>query len=84
MVKKRLLKTIVYRVTTVVMQQLISWIAFHRIAINLVILGCEVVRCSYYYIYDWLWDTMKGKIKKKFKKIGNWLTNWIIKYMRYW
>lgn len=56
MVKKRLLKTIVYRVTTVVMQQLISWIVFHRIAINLIILGCEVVRCSYYYVYDWVWE----------------------------
>lgn len=58
--KRRVIKTILYRTSTVIMQQVASWLLFHEVKVNLVFLGLESVRCGYYYLYDWLWEKFQS------------------------
>lgn len=65
--KRRLTKTLLYRLSTVLIQQTLTWAVFRRLDFNLLVGIGEFVRCSYYYGYDWLWErkTICPKCKGK-------------------
>lgn len=64
MVKERLLKTVIYRVTALIITQILMWILVHDFVINGLMLIGEIIRFIFYYLYELVWD-------KKTKKFNN-------------
>lgn len=54
--KKRILKTLTYRISTNVIIQLLLFLVFHRVELNLVIGILEVVRGAWYFIHEEIWE----------------------------
>lgn len=56
MVKRRTVKTIFYRISTIIIVQISAWILFQNWIINFAVGILELVRMSWYYIYDYLFE----------------------------
>lgn len=59
--KRRLIKTIIYRVTATVVTQSLSWLLARNITINTVVLITDVVSTIWYYCYETIYKVVKKK-----------------------
>ena len=57
--RRRLAKTLIYRLSTIIFIQIFIWFTCHKVEFNLIVGIGEIIRFIYYYIYDWLWDRQK-------------------------
>ncbi len=56
MLKRKLAKSISYRIFAFSIGQAITWLLFHRIEINLVVALVDTVQTIGYFFYELLWD----------------------------
>lgn len=54
--KRRLAKTILYRISATLFGQVAFWLLLHRIEVNVIFLLVDCLRMGWYYFYDWLWE----------------------------
>lgn len=52
--EKRVIKTVGYRVTASLLAQLVSWVLFKSITVNLSVLIADLTQMVWYYVYDTL------------------------------
>ena len=67
--KNKLLKTFLYRITASALAQSISWILFHKIEVNAVVLSVDLIQTIYYYIFESVWGINRNQlssIEKRF------------------
>lgn len=67
--KDKLLKTVLYRITASALAQTISWILFHKIEVNAVVLSVDLIQMLYYFIFESVWDInekQRRSIEKRF------------------
>jgi len=53
---RRTAKTLLYRISTILLTQLFIFLVFREITINIGVGVTEVIRIIWYYSYDWLFD----------------------------
>ena len=56
MVTRRLTKTISYKVSVILITQILLYFIFREIIINFSMGIIEIVRIGWYYCFDWLFD----------------------------
>jgi len=57
-----ILKSVVYRISSILIVQLITWVLFRTIYMNLLLILLDsLLRTTYYYTFEKIWD----KIMKK-------------------
>ncbi len=61
--KDKLLKTILYRITASALAQTASWILFHKIEVNAVVLTVDLVQMVYYFIFESVWGINKNQLR---------------------
>lgn len=54
-IRKRLFKTVTYRITASVIAQFTSWIFFQKIEVNVAVLVADLIQMGYYYMFESLW-----------------------------
>lgn len=87
MMKKKLLKTVLYRFTASSLAQLVSWIFFRKIEINAVVLSVDLIQMAYYFFFESIWTMNRSQLnamKKRVISTHNWMnqTN-LLKYKNY-
>jgi uncharacterized membrane protein len=65
--KKRLTKTIIYRISATAVVQFVSWVICKEIKVNIIVAITDAFSTLWYYMFDWLWETRtrlrnKGRI----------------------
>jgi len=53
--KRRLLKTILYRVSASIIAQISSWLIFQKVEVNAGVLLADLIQTAYYYYYEGVW-----------------------------
>lgn len=61
--KDKLLKTVLYRITASALAQTVSWILFHKIEVNAVVLAVDLIQMVYYFIFESVWGINKNQLK---------------------
>jgi uncharacterized membrane protein len=54
--KRRLVKTVIYRITAMVIAQIMSWMLFQRFEVNLGVAIVDIIQAFWYYIYEGFWS----------------------------
>ena len=54
--KRRLVKTVMYRITAMVIAQIMSWMLFQRFEVNLGVAIVDIIQAFWYYIYEGFWS----------------------------
>ena len=63
MVTKRVLKSIIYRIASLIWIQVMTWVLWGSLNTNLIVLITDIaITTPFYYIYDWIWDRYVGKV----------------------
>jgi len=62
--KRRLLKTILYRLSATVIVQVTSWIICREIKVNIIVALTDFVSTSWYYFFDWIWEKKAKPLSK--------------------
>jgi uncharacterized membrane protein len=76
MMKKKLLKTILYRFTASSLAQLVSWIFFRKIEVNAVVLSVDLIQMVYYFFFESIWTMNRSQLnamKKRVISTYNWM-----------
>ena len=62
-IEKKLLKTVIYRLTASGLAQMLSWIFFRKIEVNIAVLAGDLVQMVYYFFFESFWTINKRDIK---------------------
>ena len=63
MVKKRILKSIIYRIASLIWIQVMTWVLWGSLNTNLIVFITDIVITTpFYYFYDWIWDRYIGNV----------------------
>jgi len=54
--KRRLLKTVLYRVSASIIAQISSWFIFQKVEVNAGVLVADLIQMGYYWFYEGLWN----------------------------
>jgi len=54
--KRRTVKTVLYRITTITLVQIATWLIFGEPLANIAVGLSEIVRMLWFYTYDWLFE----------------------------
>jgi len=68
--KRRILKTVLYRVSTIGLVQSIYWAIFGTVELKFVIVTVAA-QTIWYYIYDWLWERNRDNVLPIFRMKEN-------------
>lgn len=68
--QKKLLKTVVYRLTASSLAQLLSWLFFSRIEVNVVVLVVDLIQMAYYFFFESFWNLNNSQVRAIRKRIG--------------
>ena len=69
-VQKKLLKTIVYRLTASGLAQALSWFMFGRFEVNAAVLVADLIQMMYYFFFESVWGLNKSQVKSIKTSIG--------------
>jgi len=87
MMKKKLLKTILYRFTASSLAQLVSWVFFRKIEVNAVVLSVDLIQMVYYFFFESIWTMNRSKLNVIIKRVNstyNWMNqNNLLKHKNY-
>ena len=68
--QKKLLKTVVYRLTASGLAQLLSWLFFRRIEVNVVVLAVDSIQMAYYFFFESFWNLNSSQVNAIRKRIS--------------
>ena len=68
--QKELLKTVVYRLTASSLAQLLSWLFFRRIEVNVVVLAVDLIQMAYYFFFESVWNLNSSQVSAIRRRIG--------------
>lgn len=60
-IRRRILKTISYRVSASVIAQIACWIIFRNVQINVATLILDLIQMVWYYLHEGFWNRQKTK-----------------------
>jgi uncharacterized membrane protein len=68
--KRKLLKTLVYRLTASGLAQSLSWFFFHRVEVNVAVLVVDLMQMGYYFFFESIWSLNRSQIEAVKKRVN--------------
>lgn len=68
--KRKLLKTLVYRLTASSLAQSLSWFFFHRVEVNVAVLVVDLMQMGYYFFFESIWSLNRSQIEGMKKRVN--------------
>jgi len=68
--QRKLLKTVVYRLTASSLAQMLSWVFFRRVEVNVVVLVVDLIQMGYYFFFESVWSLNNCQVEAMKKRIN--------------